>query len=430
MPKFAANLTMLYNEVPFLDRFERAAKAGFDAVEFLFPYAYKADEIKSRLRGERPDAGAAQPAGRRLGRRRARHRLPARPRRRVPRRRRARPSSTRRALGCKQVNCLAGKAPLGASDATRCARPSSRTCATRRASSTKAGIKLLIEPINTRDIPGFYLCRTRAGARDHRRGRLGQPLPAVRHLPRADHGRRARRDAAASTWPRIAHIQLADNPGRNEPGTGEINYALPVRAPRPHRLQRLGRLRVQAGRRDRGRPRLVRSACARRAAPMSDSRMSSDIRMKIGFIGLGIMGAPMAANLHQGRPRAVPAHAQQRAAELAERGATRLRVDREVARAGRHRHHDGARHARRARRCCSARTASPPGLSHGKTVVDMSSISPIETKEFAQQINALGCDYLDAPVSGGEVGAKAARADHHGRRPARRRSSGSSRCSS
>ena len=52
MPRFAANLTMLFNEVPFLDRFERAARAGFEAVEFLFPYAYEAAEIVRRARGE------------------------------------------------------------------------------------------------------------------------------------------------------------------------------------------------------------------------------------------------------------------------------------------------------------------------------------------------------------------------------------------
>ena len=53
MPKFAANLTMLFNEVPFLDRFERAAKAGFEAVEFLFPYAWPAEEIRQRLESYR-----------------------------------------------------------------------------------------------------------------------------------------------------------------------------------------------------------------------------------------------------------------------------------------------------------------------------------------------------------------------------------------
>ena len=70
------------------------------------------------------------------------------------------------------------------------------------------------------------------------------------------------------------------------------------------------------------------------------------------------------------------------------------------------------------------------GLSKGKMVVDMSSISPIETKEFAQKINALGCDYLDAPVSGGEVGAKAATLTIMVGGEPRRRSSASSRCSS
>ena len=74
---------------------------------------------------------------------------------------------------------------------------------------------------------------------------------------------------------------------------------------------------------------------------------------------------------------------------------------------GRHRLHDGARHARRGGGAVR-RERRGRGLSKGKTVVDMSSISPIETKEFAKKINELGCDYLDAPVSGGEVGAKAA----------------------
>ena len=70
MPRFAANLTMMFNEVPFLDRFEAAAKAGFTAVEFLFPYDHPAEEIGKRLRAQRPDAGAVQPAAGQLGRRR------------------------------------------------------------------------------------------------------------------------------------------------------------------------------------------------------------------------------------------------------------------------------------------------------------------------------------------------------------------------
>ncbi len=82
------------------------------------------------------------------------------------------------------------------------------------------------------------------------------------------------------------------------------------------------------------------------------------------------------------------------------------------------------------KRCCSATTASPPGLSKGKMVVDMSSISPIATKDFAEKINALGCDYLDAPVSGGEVGAKNATLSIMVGGPRGRVRHASSRCSS
>ena len=209
MPKFAANLTMLFTEVPFLDRFEHAAKAGFEAVEFLFPYAFEPREIKAAARRERPEAGAAQPAGRRLGRRRARHRLPAGPRRRVPRRRRRGRSSYATALGVPQLNCLAGKAPTGARRRDAAQRPSSTTCSFAAAELKKAGLKLLIEPINTFDIPGFYLNRTRAGAGDPRRRRRRQRLRAVRHLPHAAHGRRARRDAAEAPG---AHRATSSSP--------------------------------------------------------------------------------------------------------------------------------------------------------------------------------------------------------------------------
>ena len=70
MPRFAANLSMMFTEVPFLDRFEAAAKAGFTAVEFLFPYEFPAEGSRRPPARQRPDAGAVQPAARRLGRRR------------------------------------------------------------------------------------------------------------------------------------------------------------------------------------------------------------------------------------------------------------------------------------------------------------------------------------------------------------------------
>ncbi len=127
----------------------------------------------------------------------------------------------------------------------------------------------------------------------------------------------------------------------------------------------------------------------------------------IGFIGLGIMGAPMALNLQKGG-HAIFAHARRALpAELAAGGATACA--------------NGAEVARRADIVIIMVPDTPhveevlfsgngvaAGLSSGKLVIDMSSISPLATKGFAQKINALGCDYLDAPVSGGEVGAKAA----------------------
>ena len=113
MPKFAANLTMLFNEHDFLDRFAAAAKAGFKGVEYLFPYDFPTGAARRAAGEERPDAGAAQPAGRRLGRRRARHR------RACPIASTSSSDGVGRAidyataLGCQQVNCLAGIAPAG-----------------------------------------------------------------------------------------------------------------------------------------------------------------------------------------------------------------------------------------------------------------------------------------------------------------------------
>ncbi len=128
---------------------------------------------------------------------------------------------------------------------------------------------------------------------------------------------------------------------------------------------------------------------------------------KLGFIGLGIMGAPMAINLAKGG-HALFVHTRSKLnAQVAASGATRCASAREV--------------AEKADIVFTMVPDTPDveavlfgkdgvaaGLSKGKTVVDMSSISPIETKAFARKINELGCDYLDAPVSGGEVGAKAA----------------------
>jgi hydroxypyruvate isomerase len=222
MPKFAANLTMLFTEVPFLDRFERAASAGFTAVEFLFPYAYAADDIKQCL-----DANGLElvlhnlPAGNWDAGERGIACLPDR----VDEFREgvARAVGYAKTLGVGQLNCLAGKAPAAAGDAAlRSTFVGNLKFAA--AELKKANLRLLIEPINTYDIPGFYLNRTAQAIA------ILDEVGADNAFVQYDiyHAQRMEGELAATLQKqlaRIGHIQLADNPGRNEPGTGEINYA-------------------------------------------------------------------------------------------------------------------------------------------------------------------------------------------------------------
>jgi hydroxypyruvate isomerase len=221
MPRFAANLTMLFNEVPFLDRFERAAKAGFGAVEFLFPYAYPVAEIRARLQAHGLQLVLHNlPAGDWDAGERGIACLPDR----IDEFRAgvARAIECATALGAPQVNCLAGKAPLGTSDVTlrKTLVDNLRYAA---GETRRAGIKLLVEPINTYDIPGFYLNRTSQAI-----GILDEVGSDNLYLQYdIYHAQRMEGELAATIaghLARIAHVQLADNPGRNEPGTGEINY--------------------------------------------------------------------------------------------------------------------------------------------------------------------------------------------------------------
>ncbi len=129
---------------------------------------------------------------------------------------------------------------------------------------------------------------------------------------------------------------------------------------------------------------------------------------KVGFVGLGIMGTPMAGHL-LAAGHELFVYDLRPPAQVADRpGCQGLCLGQGGRAAVGHRHRHGAGHVRTLRPRCSIPSGIAEGLTKGKTVVDMSSISPVETKVFAQKINALGCDYLDAPVSGGEVGAKAA----------------------
>ena len=221
MPKFAANLSMLFQELPFLDRFEAAARAGFRAVEFLFPYEYPAQDIRQRLD--------------RLGLRQVLFNLPPgdwakgeRGLAALPGREAEFAAGVDRAieyanaLGCPQVHAMAGVAldvPLEQAAATY--RANLRQAADRLHAH---GIRTLIEPLNSRDMPGYFLM-TAEQAR--------QIIEAVNHpnlFLQMDlyHAQIMEGDLATKLrrWlPHIGHIQIAGTPGRHEPDIGEVNYA-------------------------------------------------------------------------------------------------------------------------------------------------------------------------------------------------------------
>lgn len=221
MPRFAANLTMLFNELPFLDRFEAAREAGFKGVEYLFPYAWDKGALAERLQ--------------RCGLVQVLHNLPAgdwdagergiacHPGREAEFRDGVgRAIEYAQALGCRQLNCLVGIAPAGA-DPDRVRATVVDNLRFAAATLQDAGIRLLVEPVNTFDIPGFYLNRT------------GQALDLIDEVGSDNlslqydiyHAQRMEGEIGNTIerhLGRIAHIQLADNPGRHEPGSGEINY--------------------------------------------------------------------------------------------------------------------------------------------------------------------------------------------------------------
>jgi len=222
MPRFAANLSMLFTEVPFLDRFERAAQAGFSAVEVQFPYEAPAATIRDRLVAN--------------GLKMVLHNLPGGDTAAGDRGIACHPARVDEfragvataieygtTLGVPQLNCLSGIAPEDVTAATlrRTFVENLRYAAPRLKA---AGLKLLIEPINNFDVPGFWLNNTpkAIGVIDE----VGSDNVFVQYD--VYHAQRYEGELASTLTkylPHIAHIQIADNPGRNEPGTGEINYA-------------------------------------------------------------------------------------------------------------------------------------------------------------------------------------------------------------
>ncbi|MBM3377546.1 MAG: hydroxypyruvate isomerase [Betaproteobacteria bacterium] len=222
MPKFAANLTMLFNEVDFLERFEKAASAGFEAVEFLFPYDYSAEDLRKRLDDNKLKVVLHNlPAGDWAAGERG---IACHPDRvNEFREGVAKAIGYAKTLGVGQLNCLAGKLPAAVSpeQAHKTFVENLRFAA---GELKKAGLRLLMEPINTYDIPGFFLNRTEQALA------IQKEVGADNLFIQYDiyHAQRMEGELAANIknhLDKIGHLQLADNPGRNEPGTGEINYA-------------------------------------------------------------------------------------------------------------------------------------------------------------------------------------------------------------
>jgi len=221
MPRFAANLSMLFTEAPLLERFVRAARAGFTAVEIQFPYELPAEQLQQALKRNKLQLVLHNlPVGDWAAGERGIACLPGRIEEFRAGVDKALAYAT--ALGTPQLNCLAGIRPadITAQESRHVLIDNLRYAATKLKAR---GLKLLIEPVNTKDIPGFFLSGTQQ-ALD-----LIAEVGADNLFLQYDvyHAQRMEGDLANTLTAhigQIAHIQIADNPGRHEPGTGEIDY--------------------------------------------------------------------------------------------------------------------------------------------------------------------------------------------------------------
>ena len=218
MPKLAANLSMLFPQLHFLERFAAAAKAGFRYVEYQFPYEWKAEEVAQAAR----DAGVTVvlhnlPAGDLARGERGIACLPGREAEFRDAVERA--IAYAKAVNCPRLNCLAGLAPAEP-------RHFDVLVANVRAAARRlgeVGIRLLLEPINTRTVPGFFLSRSAQAIDVLNAAGEGNAFLQydVFHMQIME-GDLAR--SIARQLPRIGHLQIADVPERHEPGSGEINF--------------------------------------------------------------------------------------------------------------------------------------------------------------------------------------------------------------
>ena len=221
MLKFCANLSMMFQEHGFIDRLGAAAKAGFKGVEYVGPYAVPKADIAQRL----ADHGLTQVL----------FNLPPGNWDKGERGIACHPDRVgefkdgvgtaidyAEALGCKTINCLAGIKPEGVTR-DKAWETMAANLAFAAGALEKKGILLIVEPINRYDIPGFLLNTSGDGIAMIDAAKA----PNVKLQYDFYHMQRMEGELAATVTrllPRIGHIQIADNPGRNEPGTGEINY--------------------------------------------------------------------------------------------------------------------------------------------------------------------------------------------------------------
>ncbi len=221
MPRFAANISLMFQEVDFLARFARAARAGFAGVECLFPYAFEAADLRAELAAhglelvllntppgdwEAGERGLAALPGREVDFARAFEQA----------------LSYARALDCSRIHVMAGIPPRGA-DPERCMEVYLRNLRRAAARAGECGIMLLIEPINSRDLPGYFLNRTDAARRIIER--VAAPNLALQldlyhcQIMEGDLATRIR-----ELLPLIGHVQIAGVPERHEPDRGEVHY--------------------------------------------------------------------------------------------------------------------------------------------------------------------------------------------------------------
>src|SRR4051794_28623697 len=222
MVAFAANLSFLWTELPFLERFDAAREAGFTRVEYMFPYEHPAPDIRARLDAARLEQVLFNlPAGEWA----AGDRGIASDPRRVDEFRAGVELALAYAdaLDVAQLNCLAG---LRLDDVAETTQWSTLVGNVRHAAREleAAGRRLLVEPVNTYDVPGFLLPTTADALR------LMDEVDEPNVLLQFDayHVRRMEGDPArrlATLLDRVGHVQIADDPGRHQPGTGEIDFA-------------------------------------------------------------------------------------------------------------------------------------------------------------------------------------------------------------